>query len=400
MTSFARRHPLLALLFLMMSCSAVRAGELEILEAGHRIGTVRFTSPTPGHRGPGSPAYIQGVVDSVLASRRSLAAMDWPLARQPASFVIEVTDLGPDRLGVTTPDGRVRVTIQDRLADPGEDFTPRLKATVAHEYFHLCQYACWSDRSDAHEPQYLWWMEACAIFFEHRVAPRDRAGKKVLTYADALPDARGAHGRVGLESPGGGSTLGYCYAPLAFLLARGYGPEFISRTWMRVLEAPADGPSPGAREAIEATLSEYGAGAERSRFEHVFREYVLFMVSPGSRWVRDQLGLDVIERVELDAPDARLDISMPGWSFRVYRPRAGARLDARLTGEDGLRAYLVGADGASERIRRIDGAASLALTSGESGWLVVVNATALPLAAQVSLAASTPLSTPLPVGGR
>jgi hypothetical protein len=396
MTSTRWLAPLLLTLVLL---APVSAAELPIMEAGRRIGVVRYTPQGGPGRASGTMAYIQGVAEAVLASRRSLAAMEWPLARQPAAFVIDVSDLGPDRLGVTTIDGRVRVTIQDRLADPQEDFHPRLKATVAHEYFHLCQYACWSDRSDASEPQYLWWMEACALYFEHRVAPRDRGGKKVLTYTDALPDARGAHGRAGLESPGAGSTLGYCYAPLAFLLAKGYGPEFLSRTWMRILEAPVDGPSPSAREAIEATLAEYGAGAARSRFEHVFREYVLYMMSPAARWVRTELGLDVIERLAIDAPDAKLDLDMPGWSFRVYRPQAGARLDARLSG-DGLRAYLVGADGASERIRRVDGSASLALGTGESGWLVVINATAETRAAQVAVAATPVLSLPLPIGGR
>lgn len=363
--------------FALVACTA-SASELPIMEGGKRVGTVHYEAP----ESPAQAAYILAVADSVLAARRSLAAMDWPLERQPTSVVIDVADLGPDRLGITTIDGRVRVTTRDRLADPGEDFHPRLKATVAHEYIHMCQYACWSDLSEAAEPRFLWWMEACAIWFEHRVAPRDKAtGRKLLTYEDAVPEARGAHGREGLESATGGSSLGYCYAPLAFLLARVHGPKFLTRTWLRLADRKARATS--AVRAIEATLAEFGAGPVRSRFDTVFRDYVLFMMSSKSQFLRDELGLDVLQ--EEKVASNKIEMSLPGWSFRLLAPRSSDLITARATAAQGLRAYLIGVDGDAERVQRIDGQESLAISRGGTGWLVLVNASPRPVRAQVTL---------------
>ena len=376
----------------LVAASVAYPNELPIVENGSRVGTVRYGASQSG--APDQAAYILQVQESVLAARRSLAAMDWPLAKQPRGFVIEVADLGPDRLGLTTIDGRVRVTTRERLADPDEDFRPRLKATVAHEYFHLCQYACWSQLAGAQEPQYLWWMEACAIYFEHRVAPCDaKTGRKLLTYEDAVPDARGAHGRDGLESASGGSNLGYCYAPLAFLLARGYGPSFLSRTWLRLASMP---PGATAVRAIEATLAEDGAGPERSHFAHVYREYVLFLMSPQSRFVRDELGLDVLQVESLAESRTDLELALPGWSFRVFRAPAADTLGARVSGPDSLRAYLVGVDGDDETIQRLDGT-ELQISRGgpaktSPGWLVVVNAAPGDQRAHITLKMSTSLA--------
>ena len=382
--------PYLLALLALAAGSGAFANELPILEDGAPVGSVRYSSSEAG--APSQAAYILEVADSVLAARRSLAAMDWPLSRQPTGFIVEVADLGADRLGLTTIDGRVRVTTRERLADPGEDVRPRLKATVAHEYFHLCQYACWSEAPGASEAHYLWWMEACAIYFEHRVAPRDRkTGRKLLTYEDAVPEARGAHARNGLESPAGGSSLGYCYAPLAFLLARGYGPEFLSRTWLRLTEAR--GTPPTAVAAIEATLAESGAGPERSRFDHVFREYVLSMMSPESSFLRQDLGLDVLQEEHLSDARSDMELALPGWSFRIFVPRSGDALAARVQAVPGLRAYLVGVEGDAERVQRVDGQATLELARGGTGLLVVVNASPDSRRARVEVASRVPVST-------
>ena len=361
-------HSWFCLLMAFAFACAARASELPVMEGEQRVGTVRYDAAQAGNAA--QAAYILAISESVLAARRSLAAMEWPLSRQPTAFVIEVADLGADRLGLTTIDGRVRVTTCERLADPGEDFRPRLKATVAHEYLHLCQYACWSDLTEAREPLFLWWMEACAIWFEHRVAPRDRAtGRKMLTYEDAVPEARGAHGRAGLESATAGSSLGYCYAPLAFVLARGYGPKFLARTWLRLADRQHRPLS--AVQAIEATLAENAAGPVRSRFDTLFREYALFMMSPRSQFLRDELGLDVLQEEHLAANTGEL--ALPGWSFRVIAPRAGELVAARASAADGLRAYWIGVQGDRESVQRIDGQESLAF-SRDSGWLVLVNA--------------------------
>ena len=199
-----------------------------------------------------------------------------------------------------------------------------------------------------------------------------------------MPAARGAHGRAGLETAPAGSRLGYCSAPLAVVLARAYGPKFLARSWLRLADRgnrPAS-----AVQAIEQTLAEFGAGPVRSRFDNFFREYALFMMSPRSQFLRDELGLDVLQEERLTGSSGQ-DVALPGWSFRVFAPRSGEIVAARASAAEGVRAYLIGVDGDKERVQRIDGQPSLTISRGGTGWLLVVNASPVERRTRVTLGA-------------
>ncbi|MBI4862241.1 MAG: hypothetical protein HY815_18585 [Candidatus Riflebacteria bacterium] len=278
----------------------------------------------------------------VLRARRELARLGWPVEQQAVDFTIEVTDLGTDRLGVTDRSNRMRITVPDRMAEPGEDLSVALSALLAHEYLHLCQYRCLRGARAIREERFLWWMEATAIYLEYRLAPVDpKTGQKRLTYVDAVSTGRGEHSRSGLESAAGGSSLGYAYAPLAFLMADALGPEALVRTWMQIA---ADSRVDSAVEAIELCLSE--PGEARHTFGELFEAYARHMASGASSAVRTDLGLDVVEALDLapgPAGASTTRISLPGLSFSVFALRPG-RGDPRgpvaeFRGAPGLKAF-------------------------------------------------------------
>jgi hypothetical protein len=385
------------------------AAEWPIVENRRAIGRIVYdpahfargpTAVRDGLDGPGAgvPEYMEAIASAIRTARRSLVGMGWPLARQVTGFTVEVADLGPSRLGSTRSAGRMRVSVPERLADPGEDYGVRLAATVAHEYLHLCQYRCWQGRPGTSESQYLWWMEATAIYLEHRLAPlRPGTGLKLLTYDDAVPEARGEHGRSGLESLDSGSNQGYCYAPMAFLLARGFGPSFIVRSWLAIADAPAGRPPPSAVQAIEITLAACGAAPERARFGHVLRDYALYMISQDADWIRSHLGLDIVQIERLGAPapgelDPVLlvdrDLTLPAYSFRAFEVppdiAPSGVLKASFAGP-GLLCYALPERGGGSETRRLGATTALAAPDGERLLILVVNPSARDLAARLSL---------------
>jgi hypothetical protein len=375
-----------------------RAAEWPVTDAGQTIGVIRYDPATIGPvpecwGGSGEPRdrlehFLKAVSDCLRRSRVALKGLGWPLSAQAVGFVVEIGDLGPERLGLATSPERMKLTIPDRI-DDDEDHLIRLYSIVAHEYFHLCQFRMQGDPGHAHERHYLWWMEATALYFEYCIAPRvPGTVRKMLTYEDALDGARGRHATAGLESGDGGSSLGYNYAPLAFLLTKAYGNSIIYSTWSEIARS--------VRAAIETAVRRRVARPDRVTFASIYREYALHLLAPGSEWIRTRLGLDMVRlspvMVAQGAPQVSTALNLPGHSFQVFAPDSAGTdfpaLRASLSGDAQLEGFLVVDGERRHRVIRWKGQQLLDLTKGRRFRLLVLNAGAEAAEGAISIAGS------------